>query len=473
MSISDKYKIELALTKVRARCKNRKSLVTFDPLPSQVAPPGDWFGWFYKGARGSGKTFRGANWIIDDLRRLGSASWCGVVAPNRLLCKRLCFEGPSGLYTLFRDEFVDYNKSELTLTHRSGGKVWGFGSEEPDRLEGPEFTRAWFEELTNWTYPKSFETAMLCVRRGADPRWIATFVPKMRDFVRKAESRKNEIGIVVTRGKTRENIHLHHVARTRFESMYGGTSMARVMLEGEDEVMTEGAMWKPEWIEESRVTPDKVPELVYTVIGVDPAATSSETSAETGLCYGGLGADGDIYIIESDGGKWSPLSWGTKVIEMYLRKSPQLILAEKNQGGEMVELTVRSAAREYNSHLVKNAGQHKKHNGTSFTARFIEPDSLPIELLPASKSKPERAAPAASMSERGRVHHVGYFSILEQQLTTFPVDTDLIDRLDAYVHVVRRLMEVQAERDARSGMENPGIASAILESFARQSPWQI
>lgn len=390
-------------------------------MPHQMKPLGDWLVWMILGGRGSGKTWVGAREVIEYLRKYGANAWATIVGPTRSATKSVCLEGPSGLYTLYANEFPNigthrgYNKSEMTLHHIGGGRVLCFGAEEPARLNGPEHGMLWCDEVGVWAYKETFDQAILGLRHGQDPRAIVTTTPKSRQFISDLIASKD---VVVTRGKTSENPHLAERARRNFYERYAGTRLERQELDGEMIEDIEGAMWRSEWIDAARVA--SLPPTRMSVLIVDPATSSMKDSDETAWSIVHLGEDDDFYITLSRGDRETPRAWGEMIVKDIALLKPARVIAEKNQGGEMVSLTLETAADKLGVDLDACGG---------------------IELFHTSKGKEERAAPIAMLYEQGRVHHVGYFEQLEYQQCGFPVDCEHDDRLDTVIIGVAWLID--------------------------------
>jgi predicted phage terminase large subunit-like protein len=165
-------------------------------------------------------------------------------------------------------------------------------------------------------------------------------------------------------------------------------------------------------IEACRIPKGTGPAMRRIVVAIDPAISVSETSDATGIIIAGLGDDNHGYIIEDLSGKYSPTQWATKAVAAYKRHEADRIVAEANQGGAMVETTLRAVDR-----------------------------SIPVRLVHASRGKITRAEPVSALYEQNRVHHVGCFPELEDELCSFePGSADSPDRLDALVWGITDLM---------------------------------
>ena len=171
------------------------------------------------------------------------------------------------------------------------------------------------------------------------------------------------------------------------------------------------ALWqRQQMIEKHRVT--GFPDLVRVAVGVDPPGT--EMGAECGIVIAGVGADQCAYVIGDHSLQGSPAKWGDAVVASYNLYGAGRIIAEVNNGGDMVEHTIR----------VAQGGQN-----------------VSIKQIRASRGKAVRAEPVAALYEKGRVHHVGEFGDLEDQMCTWvPGEGDSPDRVDALVWALSELM---------------------------------
>lgn len=248
--------------------------------------------------------------------------------------------------------------------------------------------------------------AMFGLREGPWPRAVVTTTPKRRAFVRDLAQAP---GTIVVRARTYDNPHLPERAVKRLEERYGGTTLGRQELLAEDIGDLEGAMWQRAWIEDTRVT--KLGEACQRiVVAVDPAGTHRQTSDQTAICVAGLGWDGEFYVLHSESGRLTPSAWATRVVALYREYAADKIVAEVNYGGDMVVATIEG----------------------------VWP-AAPVERVVASRGKAIRAEPIASLYEQGRVHHVGLFPDLEDQMCSFPLEGSEDDELDAAVWALTAL----------------------------------
>ena len=282
----------------------------WEPLPYQIPPDGDWTIWILRAGRGAGKTDAGARFVLDQLRERGPIR-VAVGAPTLGDARDVCAEGETGLITIAPDEFPVYNRSLLEARHRNGGYVKFMGSEKPERWNGPQWHVLWADELALWQ-EESWHQAQFGVRLGEHPRIVATTTPKARRFVKKLEA---EPGVIVTRGRMQDNIHLSPLVQQRLLERYGGTRLGRQELDGEFVDEVEGALWRSDWIDNFRV-PD-APPLSRIVVAIDPAVTHGDESDETGIAVAGLGYDAELYPLFCRGYRLSPNGWAERAIALY------------------------------------------------------------------------------------------------------------------------------------------------------------
>jgi predicted phage terminase large subunit-like protein len=377
------------------------------------------------GGRGSGKTEGGSRYVLDHLRTYGREARVGIGAPTIQSAREVCAEGESGLITIARKEF-DWNRSLMEARHRDGGYVKFQGAEEPARWNGPQWTLLWADELALWKR-ESYDQATFGVRLGSHPRIIATTTPKASRWVRALES---EVGTVTTHGTMYDNPALAQSAVEALERRYGGTRLGRQELMGEYIEEIEGALWRVDWIDNHRrseppttlqveETEDgeaevKMLDMPRIVIAIDPAVTANPESDETAIAVAGVGSDGDYYVLSIDGYRLPPQQWAMKALEAYDRWQADKIVAETNNGGDMVIETI--------NRVCEGLGR-----------------TVNVEAIRASRGKTLRAEPIAALYEQGRVHHVGVFAEAEDQMCAFPIANEHDDLVDAAVYALSDL----------------------------------
>lgn len=378
------------------------------PLPHQVPPPGAWATWLILAGRGAGKTAAMARYCRDHCVALGAAARIGVGAPTIADARDTCAEGKSGLITLFPQEFT-YNRSFGEARHVGGGYVKFLGSEQPSRWNGPQWTLLWWDELALCN-SKSYEQSLFGLRLGDDPRCVASTTPKGAGFVQALAQAPDT---VVTRATTFDNPHLAQSAVARLERTYRGTRLGRQELLAEWLDDVEGALWQRAWLDEHRAAPD----LQRIVVAVDPAATATEASDETGIVVAGLGIDGAGYILADRSCRLSPDGWARRAIAAFDEFAADRVVVEVNNGGDMVTHTLQT----------------------------VRP-TLPITTVHASRGKQARAEPVAALFEQRRVWLTHAMPELTDQLTSWtPARGQSPDRLDALVWALTDLMLMEPE----------------------------
>lgn len=383
--------------------------------PSQLPPPGNWNGWAVVAGRGFGKNFTGAGWV-NELVETRAAGRIALVAATAADARDVMVEGESGILRLAPAwNRPDYEPSKRRLTWKSGAVATLFSAEEPDRLRGPQFDLAWADEVGAWIEPQAtWDMLMFGLRLGKHPRWLATTTPRPIKLLKALLAREGR-DVVVTRGSTFENeANLAPTFLQALRDRYEGTRLGRQEIHAELLSDTPGALWHLDWLDRDRVTAP--PELLRIVVAIDPAVSNNEGSDETGIVVAGVAADKHVYVLEDASGKYAPHEWAAKAIDAYRCHKADRIIAEINNGGAMVEATIRA----------------------------LDPN-VSFKSVHASRGKVVRAEPIAALYEQRKVHHVGNFSVLEDQLCAFTSDFDRSrvgyspDRVDALVWAATEL----------------------------------
>ena len=381
--------------------------------PAQLPPPGDWRYWLVQAGRGFGKTRVGAE-TVREWAESKSRRRIALVAPTSAAARDVMIEGESGIVAICPPwNRPLYEPSKRRLTWPNGVIATAYSAEEPDRLRGPQYDGAWCDELASWRYPDAWDQLIFGLRLGHDPRAVVTTTPKPVALVRDLIADSNT---VVTRGSTRDNLaNLAPAFLDKIVRKYEGTRLGRQELEGEllDEIP--GALWTRTNIDAYRITDREMRwELVTRiVVGIDPAVTSGEDSDETGIICAGRTVSGHVLIFDDASCRKSPLGWAQEAVALMRNRRADRIIAEVNNGGDLVEANIRT----------------------------VWPN-VPFRAVRASRGKLTRAEPVAALYEQGRVHHVGAFQRLEDQLCTYVPDSGerSPDRLDALVWAVTDLV---------------------------------
>lgn len=380
--------------------------------PKQITPEGDWFLWVTLAGRGFGKT-KLAGEDIANYAMNNPGTRCAVVAATSNDLRKVCFEGDSGLLKAIPPQCIlQYNKSLQSIELWNGSIIEGFSAEKPDRLRGPQFHRAWCDEVAAWRYSEAWDMLMFALRLGKKPQCIVTTTPRPTKLIKEMLKRDD---VVVTRGSTFDNKkNLAPAFLKAIEEKYKGTRLGRQELYAEILDDNPGALWTRDLIDETRVT--SYPPLSRIVVAIDPASTSTEDSDETGIIVAGIAMVNNIihgYVLEDVSMKGTPDQWAKKAVGMYKYWNADRIIGEANNGGDMIEALIRTVDAE--------ASYKKVH---------------------ASRGKQTRAEPISALYEQKRVHHVGMFPELEDQLCEWDpvISTDSPDRLDADVWALTELM---------------------------------
>lgn len=376
---------------------------------NQLPPDGDWTTWMLLAGRGFGKTRTGAEWVHAIAESLPTAR-VALIGPTAADARDVMIEGESGLMnTRGGKRRPTYEPSKRRVTWPNGAIATAYSADEPDRLRGPQHTHAWADELAAWRYPDAWDMLMFGLRLGEKPRVCVTTTPRpvrlVRDLVRAPSTH-------VTRGSTFDNAS--NLAPTFLEAVkrkYEGTRLGRQELNAEILDDTPGALWQRSQIDALRVR--TAPDLTRVVVAIDPAATSGEESDETGIIVAGRGVDGHAYVLDDLSGRMTPRDWARRACNAYHARKADRLVAEVNHGGEMIETVIRT----------------------------VDAD-VSYRALHASRGKVTRAEPISALYEQGRVHHVGEFAQLEDQLTTYVpgLFDGSPDRLDALVWALTELM---------------------------------
>ena len=379
--------------------------------PEQLTPPGDWRIWLILAGRGWGKTRVGA----EDGKTYGlehKDSRIGIVAPTYADARDTCVEGESGLLAcLPASKVLRWNRSlgELSLTNGARYKL--FSADEPERLRGPQHHRMWFDEMGAWKYPQqTFDMAMFGLRLGMTPQAVITTTPRPIPLV-KDLMRRVGADVVLTKRSTYDNLdNLAPAFVQQIVARYAGSRLGRQELEAEILDDNPGALWKRDALDALRVL--QHPDLARVVVAVGPAATSNEGSDETGIIGAGRGAsDGHGYVLEDASLRDTPAEWARAAVTLYHKLKADRIVAEANQGGDMVAHTIHT----------------------------VDPN-VPVKLVHASRGKVARAEPVAALYEQSRVHHVGTFPDMEDQMCNWTQGDASPDRLDALVWALTELL---------------------------------
>jgi len=411
--------------------------------PEQCEPEGPWFIWALNAGRGFGKTRTGAEWIRKEaLRAPGRRG--GIIARTAADIRDVMIEGPSGILACCAPwEMPKYEPSNRRLIFPNGSKVLCRSAEKPDSIRGPEFEFAWADELASWVRLRaSWDNLMYTLRAGPKPRLCITTTPRPLRFLKELYARDHT---VVTGGSTYDN--QRNLAPSFFDEVIeknAGTTKGQQEIFAKILDEADGALWGRKLFDDHRLGAGEVtPDLDRIVVAVDPNTTTGEDADEVGIVAAGRSwhrnARGKLtshfYVLQDESGDMGPLQWSHKVLDVFDAQSADRIVGEVNNGGELVEITLRTVREEF-----------------------------PYKAVNASRGKAIRAEPIVGLYEQGRVHHVGYFTDLEDQCCNFvPGQSDYSPgRLDALVWAITELMG--SKLDEVQSVSGIGKAD-------RSSPW--
>jgi phage terminase large subunit-like protein len=351
----------------------------YQARPAQLAPDGDWRIWLLLGGRGAGKTRAGAEWVAGRVAEDGAAR-IGLIGATMRDVRAVMVEGESGLLNVA--DGLCFEPSNNRVLWPGGAVASLLSAEEPDSLRGHQFDCVWGDEFAKWRDPQdALDMALMAMRLGADPRMLLTTTPRniapLKVLMAAAD-------VAVTVSRTADNAAnladgFYDFMRTR----YGKSALGRQELDGELVEDHDGALWKREWIEKSRVR--DAPGLERVVVAVDPPASS--TGDECGIVAAGRAGEHGFVLADRSAGSLTPAGWAARVMQAYADFEADAIIAEANQGGEMVRSVLHAADI-----------------------------ALPLKLAHATRGKVARAEPVAALYEAGRVRHAGQFPELEDQL---------------------------------------------------------
>ncbi|MEA2939201.1 MAG: hypothetical protein QOC56_2705 [Alphaproteobacteria bacterium] len=387
--------------------------------PPLLAPGGaDWRTWLILGGRGAGKTRAGAEWVKGIVRATKGFSdhkvnRIALVGENEHEVREVMIEGVSGLLAVHsRDDRPTWIPSRRRVEWPNGAVAEAFSAEDPESLRGPQFAAAWLDELAKWRHAQAtYDMLQFGLRLGERPRQVITPTPRPIALLKRLIG---DPATALTRAGTRANaFHLSPGFIDAIFGSYGGTRLGRQELDGEIIEDRADALWSRALLESCRVA--AAPALARIVVAVDPPASARKGADACGLVAAGRAEDGAIYVIADETASGlSPAGWAAKAIALWRKLSADALVAEVNQGGDMVRAVIGEADR-----------------------------SVPVTAVRATRGKRLRAEPVAALYEQGRVKHAGVFPALEDELCDFGRDGlssgRSPDRLDALVWAVAAL----------------------------------
>lgn len=384
---------------------------------TQGLPDGAWNIWLIMTGRAWGKTRTGAESIRELVNRR-HVKHIHLIGRTAADARKVMVEGESGLLSCCAGDIGNvprYVGNQSVVIWPNGAKAHLFSAEEPESLRGPQCEAFWADEVGAWKYPQdTWDNAMLGCRLHKRSPWaIVTSTPRptglVKALIKAAKDKPGEV--VLTRGHTNENTALSASTVQYYIDKYGGTRLGRQELAGELLDDNPNALWQRAWIEDARV--EKAPDLKRIVVAIDPNAVSTADNSAAGIVIAGVGygSPANYYVLDDcTVEQATPQEWGLAAKRAYERRCADRIVAEVNQGGEMVAHVLRS----------------------------VDP-SLPVKTVHASRGKVIRAEPISALYEQGRVHHVGAFPALEDEMCEWQPGEPSPNRMDALVWALTEL----------------------------------
>lgn len=389
--------------------------------PEQLEPPGDWDTWLILAGRGFGKTRTGAE-TVTWWAKTGRYGRMAFVAPTAGDARDVMVEGESGVIAVSeRARFpANYEPSKRRITWPNGAQATLFSAEEPKRLRGPQHDAAWADELPWWADAQAaWDQLQFGLRLGSRPRAIVTCTPRAVALVR---ALIKDPRTFVTKGTTYDNsANLANAFLAAIKKAYEGTRLGRQEINAEILEDNPNALWKQVTIDALRVA--AAPATMKRVaVAVDPAVTANEDSDLTGIVAGGIAecwakpeCQGALhaFVMDDDSGIYTPATWAAKATGLYAARDADVLVGEVNNGGDLVEANLR----------------------TSGDA------NVNYRAVRASRGKEVRAEPISGLYEQGKVHHVGTFGKLEDEMTQWDPLAGMRSpsRMDALVWLLTEL----------------------------------
>jgi phage terminase large subunit-like protein len=381
--------------------------------PEQRPPKWNWLQWLVKAGRGWGKNRTGAEFLREEIEE-GRAGHVALIGRTAADVRAVMVEGNSGILARSHPGFRPiYNPSRRKLTWPNGAIATTYSGDEPDALRGPEHDLAWLDEFATYRYADEvWSNLQFGLRVGNHPRSIITTTPRpikiLRELIKDPTT-------AVTGGPTYQNLANLSRQFHRIIEKYKGTTLGRQELDAELLEDIPGALWKRTTVDAQRIpwTHKDLLDLTRIVVAIDPATTSKEGSADTGIIVAGLGSNGHAYVLDDVTQHDRPDVWIRAALDALERWKGDRIIAEVNNGGDLVEAVLR----------------------------HVDPDA-PYTSVHASRGKRTRAEPIAALYEQGKVHHLGALPELEDQMCTWlPLSEESPDRVDALVWALTELFE--------------------------------
>ncbi len=406
--------------------------------PHQAVPKGDWKTWVIMGGRGAGKTRAGAEWVRAEVEggkpnEPGRARRVALIAETLDQARDVMVLGESGIVACSPDDRrPEWQATRRRLLWPNGAQAQIFSASDPDSLRGPQFDAAWIDELAKWKNGRSaWNMLQFGLRLGQRPRQAVTTTPRTNALLRDILSHEDT---VVTRAPSTANrAYLAEGFLEHIEGLYGGTRLGREEIGGELLADVDGALWTLRGLDEARL--HTVPMLDRIVVAVDPPVTAGKNSDACGIVVAGARLQGPpidwraFVLMDGTVSGASPQAWATAAVKLYHKFDADRLVAEVNQGGDLVETITRSVDA-----------------------------SVSYKAVRASRGKIARAEPVAALYEQGRVFHCAAMPELEDQMCEMTssgfLGSGSPDRVDALVWALSELLI-----EPQSGYRKPQVRS--------------
>ncbi len=388
---------------------------------AQLPPEKAWRTWLIQAGRGFGKTRAGAEWVRDVARHDGAAR-IALVGANLGEARQVMVEGDSGILAASPGALAPlYEPSLRRLSWENGAMAFLYSAAEPESLRGPQHSHAWCDEIAKWDNANeravsAWNNLQLTMRLGTGPRVVATTTPQPGPLMHLLAAEAKRGKVVVARGRTLDAKEV--LPADYFGAMveqFEDTGFGRQELDGVLAETAEGALWTRELLDACRAD-GPLPPATRVVVAVDPPASARGDAC--GIVVAELGADGNATVrADCSLQRASPEQWARAVARAAQAWRADRVVAERNQGGDMVASVLRAADV-----------------------------ALPVKLVHASRGKAARAEPVAALYEAGRVRHAGLFGKLEDQMCGLLAGGRYVgpgrspDRADALVWALTELM---------------------------------
>jgi len=408
----------------------------FWALPHQLPPEGDWRTWVILGGRGAGKTRAGAEWVRSMVEGAmpGDEGQCrrvALVGETIDQVREVMIFGDSGIMACTPpDRRPDWIATRKMLVWPNGAVATIHTAHDPEGLRGPQFDCAWVDELAKWKKAQeTWDMLQFALRLGDRPRVCVTTTPRNSNLLKALLAAPSTVQTHARTDENRANLAASFLEEVR--ARYAGTRLGRQELDGVLLSDAEGTLWSSEMIERCRS--EKTPELDRIVVAVDPSVTSGANADECGIVVVGASMEGSpkdwsAHVLADRTVRGaSPSDWAAAAIAAMDEFRADKLVAEVNQGGQMVREVLRQ----------------------------VDP-LVPFKAVHASRGKVARAEPVAALYEQGRVRHGLNLEDLEDQMTKMTVrgfeGDGSPDRVDALVWAIHELIVEPSENFRRPGI---------------------